>query len=133
VLTRKTGLLADHVTDVAFHGKGFVSNHEVLLTGSLSLPNRPVPAPGPTYWAGFCHVHERERFDRLMTALDSAHETSRYGVALFVPASEQTPSSFPDNIASPSQTLSFVNNIEVQRTDGPVFTSENIFYRFRER
>lgn len=110
----------------------FVANDEALLADSLSRTARPPAAPaGPTYWAGFRHGQERDRYDRLMTALDSAHESPRFGIAGFFRGGEQTPFFFSDNLASLSQTLNFVSEVELQRTDSAASVTEQVMYRLR--
>lgn len=101
----------------------FLANDANLLTATLTRTAAPPTAERMTYAAGFRHMRERARFERLMTALDAHTASSRF----FRFGNNAAPF-FSGNLASLSRSLASVAEVRItEQVEGPV-TKQVVVY-----
>lgn len=103
----------------------FLSNDLSLLTAVLERSNA-TPASAPlTYAGGFRHLRERSNYRRVMTALDFTPPAGAAEFGFF----RNGPRFFSGNIASLSDVLSKVAEIQVTEEDQGTVTQQTVVYQ----
>jgi len=101
----------------------FLASDADLLATVLDHSGAPQPAGPLTYAAGFRHLRERARYERLMTALDS----NSSGVQTFQDMNH--PPFFSANLGSLSRTLSRIVEVRITAQEQEGVTRQTVVYQ----
>jgi hypothetical protein len=102
----------------------FLSNDAASLAAMLDRAGSNPIASSFTYAAGFRHSRERSNYNRVMRALDF----SGYPGGPQMDRANDRPSFFSGNIASLSQTLFQISEINVTEEEKPTVTLQTVQY-----
>jgi hypothetical protein len=110
----------------------FLANDSSLLGELLQRAGVSPPSTGrATYSAVFRLARERDRYEHLMTALDSASPANQTGYG-FAASVTRTPSLFSQNLTSLERVFSQVREIRVTEDDDGARVLQNVDYVMRD-